>query len=58
MAWLKYDQFRKKPILKQESTKFKITIEKQDWVTFMSQPYCVEVKVEVEVRLILRLRLI
>ena len=39
MAWLKYDQFRKKPILKQESTKFKITIEKQDWVTFMSQPY-------------------
>ena len=31
---------------------------RQDWVAFMSQPYCVEDKVEVELRLILRLRLI
>ena len=30
----------------------------QDWVAFMSQPYWVEVKVEVELRLILRLKLI
>ena len=27
----------------------------QDWVAFMSQPYWVEIKVEVELRLILRL---
>ena len=32
--------------------------DRQDWVAFMSQPYLLEVKVEVELRLILRLRLI
>ena len=31
---------------------------KHDWVALMSQPSSVEVKVEVELRLILRLRLI
>ena len=31
---------------------------KQHWVSFMSQPYSVEVKVVVELSLILRLRLI
>ena len=44
--------------IKQASIKFKVICkEKQDWVAFMSQPYWFEVKIEVELRLILRLRL-
>ena len=31
-------------------------LREQDWVAFMSQPYLVEVKVQVELRLILKLR--